>query len=58
MIFGVDFFKLCDGNAGIYLGGFQRLMAQHLLYVSHRGTVFKHVGGTGVAKRMGCYVLF
>ncbi len=43
---------------GIDLGGFQGCMTQHFLQVSDGSAVFEHVGGTGVAERMGCNVLF
>ena len=53
MVFGVDFFQIIDGNPGIYLGGLDAGMTQHLLDVSDRCSVFEHVGGTGVAQSVG-----
>ncbi len=58
MIFGVNFLKVVDGNMGVNLGGFQGLVTEHLLEVTDGGSVFKHVCGTGMAERVGGYVLF
>jgi hypothetical protein len=37
MIFGVYFLQIVDRNPGVYLGGFQGFMTQHLLQISCRG---------------------
>lgn len=49
----MDFFQIVDGDAGVNLRGLQRLMAQHLLDVTHRRPVFEHVRGAGVTEGMG-----
>lgn len=58
MIFGVDLLQVVDGDMGVDLGGFQGLVAEHLLQVPHRRAVFEHMSGAGVAEGVGGHVLF
>ncbi len=58
MILGMGFFQIVDGHAGIDLGGVDAGMAEHLLDVAHRSTVFKHVGGAAMAQAVGGDLFF
>jgi hypothetical protein len=57
MIPGVDLLQIIDGDLGINLGGFQGFMTQQLLDMADRGTVFQHMGGTGMTEGVGRDVL-
>ena len=54
----MDLFQIVDGDVGIDLSGFQRLVSQHLLQVSGGSSVFEHVGGAGVAEGVRGDILF
>ena len=48
VVFGVTGLELGDGEAGVYLGGLDVLVAEHFLQISQMGAVFQHVGGAGM----------
>ena len=54
----MDLLEVVDGDMGVNLGGFQRLVSQHLLQVSGGGTVFEHVRCAGVAERVRGDIFF
>ncbi len=49
---GVDFLQGLDGHLGVYLGGFEAGVAQHLLDEADIGSAFEHQGGHGVAEEV------